>query len=141
MRTKQVRPERKEFEYELFIFCGFDNSSGRNFVEFSFKTTKVFESFIYEINIHPKFNPEKNEIYFDVEGLSAPVLDLSKSGAAVFKYRIFNYGTKKPYTLILSKNGKNKIKYSLKFSDDRVKITKKPTESFIKITLKEEEIA
>lgn len=141
MRTKQVRPEKQEFEYELYIFSGFDNSSGRNFIEFSFKTTKIFESFIYKINIHPKFTPEKNEIYFDVEGLSAPVLDLSKSGAAVYKYRVFNYGTKKPYTLILSKNGKNKIKYSLKLTDEKVKIIKKPATTFVKITLKEEEIA
>jgi len=140
MRTKQVRPEKKEFEFELFIFYGFDNSSGRNFVEFSFKTTKIFESFIYKININPKFIPEKSEIYFDVEGLSAPVLDLSKAGAAVFNYRIFNYGTKKPYTLILLKNGKNKIKYSLKFTENKIKITKKPETSFLKITLKEEEI-
>lgn len=140
MRTKQVRPEKKEFEYDLFIFCGFDSSAGRNFVEFYFKTTKIFESFIYKINVHPKFIPEKNEIYFDVEGLSAPVLDLSKSGSAIFQYRIFQYDTKKSYTLILSKNGKNKIKYSLKITDEKVKITKKPATGFINIILKEEEL-
>ncbi len=139
MRTKQVRPEKKEFEYELFIFTGFDSTSGRNFAEFNFVTTKIFESFIYKINIHPKYLPERKEIYFDVEGLSAPVIDLSKSGAAVYNYRIFNYEEKKSYTLILSKNGKNKIKYILRFSDDNVKITKKPSSSFLKIIINKKE--
>lgn len=140
MRTKQVRPEKKEFEYELFIFTGFDSSSGRNFAEFHFVTTKIFESFIYKINIHPKYIPGQNEIYFDVEGLSAPVIDLSKSGAAVYNYRIFNYEQKKSYTLILSKNGKNKIKYILRFTEDDVKIIKKTKSSFIKILLKKKGI-
>jgi hypothetical protein len=134
MRTKQVRPERKEFEYELYISKQFDKISDKDFILFDFRTTKVFEYFIYKINVFEKINLEKKELNFRVEGLSAPKLSLSNPGRAFFQYRLYEYKNS-DYELKLTKPGIEKNVFKLKIAKNLIKILKQPSNRFIKIIL------
>ena len=78
MRTKQVRPNKLEYEYELYISHKFDSTLKKNYILFDFRTTKVFENYIYKINVTEKLNPENKKLDFDIEGLSAPIVSISK---------------------------------------------------------------
>jgi hypothetical protein len=134
MRTKQVRPERKEFEYELHISREFDRISDKDYILFDFRTTKVFEYFIYKINVFEKINIEKKELNFRVEGLSAPRISLSNPGYANFQYKFFDFKNSE-YELKLTKPGIEKNNFKLKISKGIIKITKQPSNRFIKIIL------
>jgi hypothetical protein len=134
MRTKQVRPERKEFEYELYISKQFDKISDKDFILFDFRTTKVFEYFIYKINVFEKINLEKKELNFRVEGLSAPKLSLSNPGRAFFQYKLYEYKNS-DYDLKLTKPGIEKNNFKLKIAKNLIKILKQPSNRFIKIIL------
>jgi hypothetical protein len=134
MRTKQVRPERKEFEYELHISKQFDRISDKDYILFDFRTTKIFEYFIYKINVFEKINIEKKELNFRVEGLSAPKISLSNPGYANFQYKLFDFKNSE-YELKLTKPGIEKNNFKLKISKDNIKITKQPSNRFIKIIL------
>ena len=74
MRTKQVRPEKKEFEYELTISKEYDNLKDKNFVQFEFVTTKEFMNFQYKVVVYEKIDLDKNKIEFNIEGLSAHII-------------------------------------------------------------------
>ena len=134
MRTKQVRPERKEFEYELHISRQFDRISDKDFILFDFRTTKVFEYFIYKINVFEKINIEKKELNFRVEGLSAPRISLSSPGYANYQFKLFDFKNTE-YELKLTKPGIEKNNFKLKISKGEIKITKQPINRFIKIIL------
>jgi len=134
MRTKQIRPERKEFEYELYISKKFDKVSNKYYVLFDFRTTKVFEYFVYKINVFEKINPEKKELIFRVEGLSAPIISLSNPGCAIYQYRFFDFENT-DYELKLTKPGIEKNIYKLKITSKDIKILKQPSNRFIKIIL------
>jgi hypothetical protein len=134
MRTKQVRPEKKEFEYELYISKQFDGISKKDYVLFDFRTTKIFEYFVYKINVFEKINLEKKEINFRVEGLSAPKISLSNPGYANFQYRLYEFKNA-DYELKLTKPGIEKNNYKLKISKGNIKILKQPSNKFIKIIL------
>lgn len=134
MRTKQVRPERKEFEYELYISKQFDKISNKDFVLFDFRTTKIFEYFIYKINVFEKINLEKKEINFRVEGLSAPKISLSNPGYANFQYKLYDYKIT-DYELKLTKPGIEKNQFKLKITKNDIKILKQSSNRFIKIIL------
>jgi hypothetical protein len=136
MRTKQVRPEPKEFEYELQISKQYDKIAEKDYIYFMFKTTKLFESFTYSINVNEKIDLEKKEIGFNIEGLSAPVVSLSKSGNAIYNYKLFGYKNSE-YVLKLTKNNKNKSLYHLKFTNKNILLTKKPFKNFVKIIIEE----
>ncbi|HAY34861.1 MAG TPA: hypothetical protein DCY06_12085, partial [Bacteroidetes bacterium] len=71
MRTKQVRPDKLEFEYELFISRELDKTIEKEFIQFDFRTKKVFEYFLYKINVETGIDPAKSELKFNIEGLSA----------------------------------------------------------------------
>lgn len=134
MRTKQVRPERKEFEYELHISKEFDKISEKNYILFDFRTTKIFEYFVYKINVFEKINLEKKELNFRVEGLSAPKLSLSNPGSAYFQYRFYEFKNSE-YDLKLTKPGIEKNIFKLKITKNFIKILKQPSNRFIKIIL------
>jgi hypothetical protein len=134
MRTKQVRPERKEFEYELYISKEFDKISDKFYVLFDFRTTKVFEYFIYRINVFEKINIEKKELNFRVEGLSAPNISLSNPGYATYQYRFYEFKNT-DYDLKLTKPGIEKNNFKLKITKNSIKILKQPSNKFIKIIL------
>jgi hypothetical protein len=134
MRTKQVRPERKEFEYELYISREFDRTSKKEFVLFDFRTTKVFEYFIYKINVFEKINLDKKELNFRVEGLSAPKISLSNPGFANYQYKLFEFKNS-DYDLKLTKPGIEKNNFKLKINKNNIKILKEPANKFIKIIL------
>lgn len=134
MRTKQVRPEPKEFEYELYISRETDKITGKDFILFDFRTTKIFEYFIYRINVFEKINSDKKEINFRVEGLSAPKISLSNPGYANFQYRLYDFRNTE-YDLKLTKPGIEKNNFKLKITKSNIKILKQPSNRFIKIIL------
>jgi hypothetical protein len=139
MRTKQVRPDKLEFEFELFISKEFDHIKKKKFILFDFKTVKIFESFRYKINVFEKVDMEKREFKFNVEGLSAPVIDLSKAGAAEYQYKFYDF-LHVEYTLFLYKQSRQKCLFKFKINPDshreKIKLTRIPTKKFIKVTAK-----
>jgi len=136
MRTKQVRPEKLDYEYELYISKDHDEILKKDFLLFDFRTKKVFENFAYEINIIPKIDVEKKELQFNVEGLSAPRLDISKAGNAGYRYKLFDYKNT-DYDLKLLKYGKNKILFKIKINPKSIKITQTPKKRFINVITEE----
>lgn len=132
MRTKQVRPEKLKYEYELHITKGHDNIKDKDFLLFTFTTTKVFRSFIYLINVTPKVDLENKIIEFIIEGLSAPVISIAKSGNAVFEYKIYNYKNTE-YTLKLVKLDVDKNLFKIKITKAGIKLTKVPGKKFLKV--------
>lgn len=134
MRTKQVRPEKSEFEYELHLSCKCDVISKKNYLLFAFRTTKIFESFLYKINVTVSENLENNKIAFNVEGLSAPKIGLEKYGKAIFDYKLYNLN-KEPYEIKLFRNGKTKTIYIFKLIKNKITFVKKPHKSFLKLVM------
>jgi hypothetical protein len=132
MRTKQVRPDKLDFEYELYISREHDNVVKKDFILFNLITKKEFENFAYEINVIPVINLPKKELQFNVEGLSAPKLDIPKTGNAFFRYKLYDFKNEE-YTLKLLKYSKGKIIYKFKINPGSVKITHSPEHTFIKI--------
>ncbi|MEO6695878.1 MAG: hypothetical protein ABIY50_06835, partial [Ignavibacteria bacterium] len=59
MRTKQVRPEKLDYEYELYISKDHDETVKKDYILFDFRTKKVFENFAYEINVLSLIDLEK----------------------------------------------------------------------------------
>lgn len=133
MRTKQVRPEKKEFEYELTITKEFDNLLEKNFIQFEFVTTKEFMNFQYKVVVYEKVDMTKNKIEFNVEGLSAPILSLSQTGIASYKYKLYDFNSKE-YELVLLNHAKRKNLYRFKAMKNNIKILKAPASNkFIKV--------
>ena len=132
MRTRAVRPVKLDFEYELNISRSYDNILEKDYILFEFRTKKVFENFEYRMNIIPKINPEKKELEFNIEGLSAPRLDISKAGHAVFEYKFFEFKNLE-YDLILKKYNKSKTLFKFKINPKNIKLTLDPTKKFIKV--------
>ena len=134
MRTRQVRPEKKEFEYELNITVEQDKLKESDFIQFEFTTTKEFMNFQYKVVVYDKVDLEKNKIEFNVEGLSAPIISLSQSGNANYKYKLYDFN-KKEYELTLLNHEKRKNLYKFKVMRGKVKILKAPASNkFIKVT-------
>ena len=115
MRTKQVRPEKTEYEFELRISRKFNELNNKEYILFDFRTVKIFENFIYKINIEPKIDIEKKEIEFNIEGLSAPLISLSNNGVAGYQYKLNEFSNAE-YTLKLIKQRKVKISFCDKIS-------------------------
>lgn len=132
MRTKQVRPEKMKYEYELHISKGYDNIKEKEFILFTFITTKIFRSFIYRINVTPKADLENKVIEFIIEGLSAPVVSVAKSGNAVYEYKLYNYKNTE-YDLRLIKLDVDKNLFKIKITKAGIKITKQPAKRFLKV--------
>ena len=132
MRTKQVRPEKLKYEYELQITKGRDNIQEKDYILFTFLTTKVFRSFIYLINVTPKIDLENKIIEFLIEGLSAPVISIAKSGNAVYEYKLFDFKNTE-YILKLVKLDVDKNLFKIKITKAGVKITKQPAKKFLKV--------
>ncbi len=132
MRTKQVRPERMKYEYELHITKGYDNIKEKDYILFTFITTKIFRSFIYKINVTPKADLENKVIEFVIEGLSAPVVSIAKSGNAVFEYRLFDFKNTE-YDLRLIRLDVDKSLFKIKITKAGIKVTKQPAKRFLKV--------
>ncbi len=137
MRTRQVRPDKLDFEYELLITKEHDSIVKKDYILFHFRTKKVFESFEYIINILPEIDIVKKKLLFNIEGLSAPNIDISKSGNAGYTYKFFDFKNAE-YELDLLKYAKGRIQYKFKISPAGIKITKEPESSFIKVFTEED---
>lgn len=134
MRTKQVRPEKMEFEFELFIEKTYDKIADKEFIRFKFITTKIFKNFIYKINITPKLLLEKKIIEFLIEGLSAPVITLARAGHAAYEFKFYDFRNT-IYELRLLKQNLEKNIYKFKISKQSLKIIRQPSKKFLKITI------
>ena len=132
MRTKQVRPEKTEYEFELYLSKRVHSVTRKEYLLFDFRTVKIFENFNYQITVEPKINIAENLFEFNIEGLSAPVVALSKDGFADFKYRLYEIPNG-DYTLKIIKQRKESYLYKLKISKAGIKITKKSPKKFINI--------
>ncbi|MEP7146221.1 MAG: hypothetical protein ABI792_04340 [bacterium] len=132
MRTRAVRPDKLDYEYELNISKGHDEILNKGFLLFEFRTKKIFENFAYRINIIPKINLEKKELQFNIEGLSAPRLDISKASHAIYEYKLFDYKNVE-YILKLLKYAKGKIILKFKVTTKSVKLTLDPKKKFINV--------
>ncbi|MBX7045308.1 MAG: hypothetical protein K1X86_05650 [Ignavibacteria bacterium] len=133
MRTKQVRPEKKEFEYELTISKEYDNLKDKNFVQFEFVTTKEFMNFQYKVVVYEKIDLDKNKIEFNIEGLSAPIISLSQTGIASYKYKLYEFNSKE-YELTLLNHAKRKNVYKFKVLKKNISVLKSPASNkFIKV--------
>ncbi|MFZ4592421.1 MAG: hypothetical protein ACOYN6_15575 [Ignavibacteria bacterium] len=132
MRTKQVRPEKLQFEYELHISKGYDRIKEADYLQFTLITTKIFRSFIYQINVTPKIDLDNKMIEFVIEGLSAPVISIAKSGNALYEYKLYGYKNVE-YDLKLVKLDVDKNIFKLKITKAGIKLTKQPVKKFLKI--------
>ena len=132
MRTKQVRPEKLKYEYELIISHQFDTTLKKKFILFDFRTVKIFENFVYRINIKENINLEKKELTFNIEGLSAPKISLPNTGNAGYQFKLYDFKNT-TYMLDLRKHKKKKCKYEFKITTASVKLMKTPPKTFIKV--------
>lgn len=132
MRTRAVRPDKLDYEYEMNISRGHDEILKKDFILFEFRTKKVFENFAYRINVIPKVDIEKKELQFNIEGLSAPKIDISKAGNAIYEYKLFDFKNTE-YLLKLMKYNKNKILLKFKVKPKEVKLTLNPVKKFINV--------
>ena len=132
MRTKQVRPDTLEFEFELYISREFDPTRKEEFILFDFRTVKVFENFTYKINVDASADADAKVLEFNVEGLSAPVISLSRSGTAQYAYRFYEF-KQTEYTLNLYKQKGDKNLFKFKILKHEIKITRQPKNKFIKV--------
>lgn len=140
MRTRAVRPDKLDYEYELYISKGHDEILKKDYLLFQFRTKKLFENFAYKMNVIPEVKPEKNELQFNIEGLSAPRIDISKAGSAGFDYRFFDYKNVE-YTLKLLKYAKGKIIFKFKITPKSIKITLDPKKKFINVFTEGENVS
>ncbi|MBM4157891.1 MAG: hypothetical protein FJ216_03820 [Ignavibacteria bacterium] len=134
MRTKQVRPDKLDFEYELHLSREFDSVLKKYYLLFDFRTVKVFEFFIYKINVKEKILADKNEIHFNIEGLSAPILSLSKSGFAAYQYKLLNFKNSE-YIIVLTKKRANKNIFRIKINPKNIKLISQSPKRFIKLII------
>jgi hypothetical protein len=132
MRTKQVRPEKLTFEYELHISKGYDRIKEADYIKFTLITTKIFRSFIYKINVTPKIDLDNKVIEFVIEGLSAPVISIAKSGNALYEYKLYGFKNSE-YDLKMVKLDVDKNLFKIKFSKAGIKLTKQPAKKFLMI--------
>lgn len=132
MRTKQVRPEKMDYEFELHISREIDRAKECEYILFRFITTKIFRSFIYKINVTPRIDMTKKYLEFLIEGLSAPVVSIAKSGNALYDYRLYDFKNTE-YELKILKLDVEKNIFKLKITKNNIKITKQPTKKFLKV--------
>jgi hypothetical protein len=130
MRTKQVRPEKLKFEYELHISKGYDKIKEADYIQFTLITTKIFRSFIYQINVTPKMDLDNKVIEFVIEGLSAPVISIAKSGNALYEYKLYDYKNTE-YDLKIVKLDVDKNLFKMKITKGGIKLTKQPVKKFL----------
>jgi hypothetical protein len=135
MRTKQVRPDKTDFEFNLYISLEYNDVSKKNFILFEFNTVKVFSSFIYTINIQPKIFLDKKEISFNIEGLSAPLISLPDNGFARFEYKLYDFANT-TYDLKLIKQSKEKYLYKIQIKKSAIKLIKKSSKKFVNVIIK-----
>jgi len=132
MRTKQVRLEKLKYEYELIISKQFDTRLKKKYILFDFSTVKIFENFVYRINIKENINLEKKELTFNIEGLSAPKISLPNTGSAGYQFKLYDFKNT-TYLLNLKKQKKKKSKFEFKITTTSVKLMKKPPKTFINV--------
>jgi hypothetical protein len=132
MRTRAVRPEKLDYEYEMNISKAHDEILKKDYILFEFRTKKIFESYAYRMNVIPKIDLDKKEIQFNIEGLSAPRLDISKASHAIYEFKLFDFKNVE-YNLKLMKYAKGKILLKFKVTPKGIRLTLNPKKKFINV--------
>lgn len=111
MRTKQVKPPKLKFEYELQISKEYDEIKKKEYISFRFGTTQTFLVFSYILKIASTVKDKK--LRFDILGFSAPMDEISVSGKAGFEYRMFDYKFRE-YDITVGRKDTKPSKFKLK---------------------------
>jgi hypothetical protein len=133
MRTKKVKPPKKEHEFILNITKRYDVIKKKDYISFNFNTTKEFLTFRYILKIESKFDDK--DLNFNILGFSAPVGELSNSGFAAYEYKMYNYNPGEFIVTVRNRDSESS-KFKLIISKSKpnpVKISSVKKESFIKI--------
>lgn len=86
-----------------------------------------------KINVEVTDKSDEKEITFNIEGLSAPIVTLSKPGNAHFEYRIYSF-KQTEYILKLTKQKKQKNNFRFRVGKKSIKLTAVPRKKFINVT-------
>ncbi|MGB9696669.1 MAG: hypothetical protein ACP5P3_04955 [Ignavibacteria bacterium] len=135
MRTKQVRPPKLEYEFEIILSKAIDKITNQEYISFIIRTVKVFENFRYKIDVTEKIDTEKKKISFRIEGLSAPSLTLAKSGPATYEYKLYDFKNTE-YELNISKERSGTNTFKFKVNKQKIKLAAEPRKKFIKLIVK-----
>lgn len=135
MRTKQVRPQKLEYEFELTLSKAIDKITNQEYISFLISTVKVFENFRYKVDVAEKIDIEKKKISFKIEGLSAPSLTLAKSGPATYEYRLYDFKYTE-YELNITKERSGTNTFRFRISKQQIKLITEPKKKFIKLIVK-----
>jgi hypothetical protein len=134
MRTKKVKPPPKKFEFALNIAKEHDDIQKKDYISFTFNTTKEFLTFRYILNIDQEING--NNISFSIIGFKAPAGDLSNSGYAEYEYRMYEFKYTE-YCVHVHRKDVDSSKFKFKIQRSKsmpIKIISQPRNSFIEIS-------
>jgi hypothetical protein len=129
MRTKKVKPPPKKFEFALSISKEHDDIQKKDYISFTFNTTKVFLTFIEE-------DVTGNNISFNIIGFKAPTGGLSNSGYAAYEFRMYDFKYIE-YCLHVHRKDVDSSKFKFKIQRSKsmpIKIISQPRNSFIEIS-------
>lgn len=135
MRTKQVRPPKLEYEFEMIISKAMDKVTNQEYISFLIKTVKVFQNFRYKVDVIENIDMKKKKISFRIEGLSAPSLTLANPGAATYEYKLYGFKHTE-YELNISKDRLGTNTFKFKIGKQQIKLTQEPKKKFIKLIAK-----
>ncbi len=135
MRTKQVKPPKLKFEYELQISKEYDEINRKEYISFRFGTTQTFLVFSYILKVASSVKDKK--LKFDILGFSAPMDEISVSGKAGFEYRMYEYMFRE-YDITVARKDTKPSKFKLKITTakkDMLKLRAIQRDSFINIKI------
>jgi hypothetical protein len=134
MRTKKVKPPPKKFEYILKVSKKHDRYKKKDYILFSFHTTKEFITFRYILNIENEI--KDNCLVFNIVGFRAPIGDLSNFGHAEYEYRFYDF-KQTEYSVVIHRKDVDKSKFKINISRSKsepVKISGVSKNSFIDVS-------
>jgi hypothetical protein len=134
MRTKKVKPPPKKFEFALSISKEHDDIQKKDYISFTFNTTKEFLTFRYILNIEEDVTG--NDITFNIIGFQAPTGDLSNSGYAEYEFRMYEFKYTE-YCVHVHRKDVDSSKFKFKIQRSKtvpIKILSQPRNSFIEIS-------
>jgi len=135
MRTKQVRPPKLDYEFEIILSKEIDKITNQEYILFVICTVKVFENFHYKVDVSEKIDMDKKKISFRIEGLSAPSLSLSRSGPATYEYKLYNF-KQTEYELNITKERLGTNTFKFRVGKKNINLSTEPRKKFIKLIIK-----
>lgn len=131
-KLPRIEPKPK-YDFVLNVSKGYDEIKRKKFIKFILETTQHFRAFRYELDVN--VNVQEKSIVFEIRGLKAPNLLLSKPGPASFEYDLYDYisGTYE-LTIVRKKNSKNIFFISIE--DEEILLKGEPSRNkFVKLNI------